>query len=148
MSGTMKGQKTGVDVRGPLYLQHCSWVMNTSNLLLLAISGNKILLLGTPELILDPEAGSKATYNYVLKVATNLFDWFGKELEQEKLSVLTALVDYRAANCTCFSPSRSDSCFWRFEMSQLPSLFACYINHLKKQGEKDQRRWYDPFGQL
>lgn len=100
----MKGQRTGAGVRGALYLQHWSWVMNLSNLLLLAVSGNKMLLFGTPERVLGPEVGNKATYNYVLKLGTNFFDWFGKESEQEQLSVLAALVDYRAAIAPSFLP--------------------------------------------
>lgn len=93
----MKGQRTGVGVRGVLYLQHWSWIMNPSNLLLLAVSGNKMLLFGTPEWILGPEVKNKATYNYFLKVGMNFFVWFGKESEQEQLSVLAVLGDYNAA---------------------------------------------------
>lgn len=48
--------------------------MNLSSLLLLAVSGNKMLLFGTPERVLGPEVGNKATYNYVLKLGTNFFD--------------------------------------------------------------------------
>lgn len=64
----MKGQKTGVGVRGALLTSY------ESNLLLLAVSGNKILLFGTPELILGSEVRNKATYNYILNVATSLAD--------------------------------------------------------------------------
>lgn len=112
-----------------------------------------MLLFGSPEWILGPEVGNTATYKYFLKVGTNFFDWFGKESEQEQLSVLAALGDYRAAIAPAFLPPGlilasevlSD---WRKETSQLPSLFACYINHFKKDGEKDQRRRSDPFGHL
>lgn len=64
-----------------------------------------------------------------------------EESEQEQLSVLAALVDYRAAIAPSFLPAglilASEVLWdWRKEMSQLPSLFACYINHFKNKEKK------------
>lgn len=63
-----------------------------------------MLFFESPNQILAPEVGNKATNNNFLKVGSNSFDSFGKGSEQEQLPALAALRDYSAAIVSAFLP--------------------------------------------